>query len=182
MIELIQNQQTPQAEETADPIIDKQLIEECLKFVETLDDCAGLSANQLMKDGYRINKRFFFAVKSADKHEFVTILNPVIHEYYGKTATTIEGCLSHGGDKKDGRRIYVSRYHGIRVTYMDMWGEKYTGEFEGFSSQVFQHCTDHLNGVKEKFMDETQENKQGRNEPCRCGSGLKYKKCHGSLN
>lgn len=21
--------------------------------------------------------------------------------------------------------------------------------------------------------------KQGRNEPCKCGSGIKYKKCHG---
>ena len=33
-----------------------------------------------------------------------------------------------------------------------------------------------------KVQPITSEKKIGRNEPCPCGSGKKYKKCHGALS
>ena len=50
-------------------------------------------------------------------------------------------------------------------------------------SVCVQHEIDHLNGMR--ILDRAQEltikiteRKIGRNEPCPCGSGKKYKKCH----
>ena len=44
-----------------------------------------------------------------------------------------------------------------------------------------QHEIDHLNGMRilDRIVDTTirVEKKPGRNEPCHCGSGKKYKKC-----
>ena len=37
---------------------------------------------------------------------------------------------------------------------------------------------DHEKAASEPFRRE--EAKQGRNDPCACGSGKKYKKCHGA--
>jgi preprotein translocase subunit SecA len=39
--------------------------------------------------------------------------------------------------------------------------------------------TDNLGGMAQPFVRE--ERKVGRNEPCPCGSGKKYKQCHGKL-
>jgi len=48
-------------------------------------------------------------------------------------------------------------------------------------SVCVQHEIDHLNGVvcMDRKIDTTYraEKKPGRNEPCYCGSGKKYKKC-----
>jgi len=33
----------------------------------------------------------------------------------------------------------------------------------------------------EKQADPTRSQKTGRNEPCPCGSGKKYKNCHGKM-
>ena len=46
----------------------------------------------------------------------------------------------------------------------------------GWDAQVYQHEMDHLDGIAEKF---SQDDKIGRNDPCKCGSGKKYKKCCG---
>ena len=40
------------------------------------------------------------------------------------------------------------------------------------------HDHDHDHGPSEPFR--RAEAKQGRNDPCACGSGKKYKKCHGA--
>lgn len=37
---------------------------------------------------------------------------------------------------------------------------------------------DHLHGVAQPYRRE--EPKPGRNDPCPCGSGRKFKKCHGA--
>jgi len=51
----------------------------------------------------------------------------------------------------------------------------------------YQHAQVNSDGEAEKEADETadtfiRENKKvGRNEPCPCGSGKKFKQCHGKL-
>jgi len=58
---------------------------------------------------------------------------------------------------------------------------KNDAEMRLLETVCIQHEIDHLNGVT--IMDRqvintiTAENKIGRNDPCYCGSGKKYKKC-----
>ena len=40
------------------------------------------------------------------------------------------------------------------------------------------HDHEHFAGPAEPWRREAP--KQGRNDPCACGSGLKYKRCHGA--
>ena len=58
-----------------------------------------------------------------------------------------------------------------------------TETFEGFNAYIIQHEIDHLNGITCIDREYKREplkvgTKIGRNEPCPCGSGKKYKKCH----
>ena len=52
---------------------------------------------------------------------------------------------------------------------------------DAFECVCVQHEIDHLNGMRclDRAVDTTyrSEKKPGRNEPCHCGSGKKYKKC-----
>ena len=61
-------------------------------------------------------------------------------------------------------------------------GRKQDQELRILESVCVQHEIDHLNGISciDKAVDTTirVEKKPGRNEPCHCGSGKKYKKCH----
>ena len=57
---------------------------------------------------------------------------------------------------------------------------------QGYRENVQIHIEDHneINCIKEletfiSLMSKDQRGKIGRNEPCPCGSGKKYKKCHG---
>ena len=50
------------------------------------------------------------------------------------------------------------------------------------SEEVHVHgpnCNHHHHELLRPIVRETP--KVGRNEPCPCGSGLKYKKCHGNV-
>ena len=54
-------------------------------------------------------------------------------------------------------------------------------ELRTLEAVCIQHEIDHLNGIRclDKAVDTTirVEKKPGRNEPCHCGSGKKFKKC-----
>ena len=51
-----------------------------------------------------------------------------------------------------------------------------TSWWSGFSKS---EGSDHLDSVIDSFEPYMAPPKTGRNEPCPCGSGKKYKKCHG---
>lgn len=53
-----------------------------------------------------------------------------------------EGCLSFPG-----LWIKVQRYTDIDVTYQDINGEGVSDTLNGFAAQVFQHETEHLDGI-----------------------------------
>jgi preprotein translocase subunit SecA len=54
-----------------------------------------------------------------------------------------------------------------------------TDEFASKSSQVVEHRGESEN-LERPVTVRRGEEKVGRNEPCPCGSGKKYKKCHGN--
>jgi hypothetical protein len=48
-------------------------------------------------------------------------------------------------------------------------------------TQIVQHITNEQPQKRSQIQSSTSPHKQGRNEPCQCGSGKKYKKCCGAL-
>lgn len=109
--------------------------------------------------------------------EFLFICNPEIVEQEEEFIFHGEGCLSFPKKHKD-----TVRYNQVKVKYFDENLEERTIVAEGLEAVIFQHEIGHLNG--DLFFDHvrkpiTVEKLPGRNEPCTCGSGKKFKKCHG---
>ena len=101
----------------------------------------------------------------------VILINPVIQEKNHPNIVPREGCLSIPD-----QWIPTRRYNKILI--MTFIEEKPVPmEFEGFPAIVVQHEIDHMNGVLNTARRYTPPQVTGRNEPCPCGSGKKYKKC-----
>lgn len=83
------------------------------------------------------------------------IINP---EYIGigRRAGMWEGCQSSGAGKNTlfGKAL---RYKKIRAKWYDEHGNMHDKEIEGFVAHVFQHETDHLNGIL--FVDRVRDTK-----------------------
>jgi peptide deformylase len=94
------------------------------------------------------------------------LINPVILEKKELIIKANEGCLSIPN-----KFVTTKRYNWIRY--------ETDGEIKvatGIEAQIVQHETDHMNGIL--VIDrEYKPNLTGRNDPCPCGSGKKYKKC-----
>lgn len=88
-----------------------------------------------------LHKRFFVADRGVLPH--VAIVNPKWKEAEDSSLVPVhEGCLSFPG-----LLITVDRWDSIDVEYQDLDGESHQTRLSGFSAQVFQHETDHLDGV-----------------------------------
>lgn len=83
------------------------------------------------------------------------IINP---EYtgIGRKIDRWEGCLSFGS-KNSPVFAQTKRYKKIRVTFYDQIGRKHQQQLEGLPAHVFQHETDHLNGIlfPQRVVDHT---------------------------
>ena len=182
------------------PVIQKKLkevsVDEGLKIAEELlnilserKDGIGLAANQVGIDA---------SVAVVNVREPLILINPVIKEQWDEI-DYYEGCLSF---PKKG--VHTKRYKNI-VIHTEQeesdwyfsgaetsnegkgtWeeeGRKQDQELRILESVCVQHEIDHLNGItcidKEYKREPLKVGpKIGRNEPCPCGSGKKYKKCH----
>ena len=167
------------------PLIQKSLrrvtVEEGYKITTELfeilakrKDGIGLAANQVGIDA---------AVAVVNVREPIVLINPEIVSknieipYY-------EGCLSFPG-----KGCHTKRYETVEIKTEQVEGtmifsgvDKDDKEIRTLEAVCVQHEIDHLNGMR--ILDRAQEltirrteRKIGRNEPCPCGSGLKYKKC-----
>ena len=180
------------------PVIQKKLrevsVDEGLKIAEELlnilserKDGIGLAANQIGYDA---------SVAVVNIKEPLILINPVIKEQWDEIPY-YEGCLSFPG-----KVCHTKRYRNIIVHTEQEESDWYfsgaetdeegRGTWEAESknqdqelrlleSVCVQHEIDHLNGMRilDRVVDTTirVEKKPGRNEPCYCGSGKKYKKC-----
>jgi peptide deformylase len=180
-------------------VINKKLkevsIEEGLKIATELleimvkrKDAIGLAANQVGIDA---------AVAVVNVREPVILINPVVVDVWDEIPY-YESCLSFKG-----KRVNTKRYKNVVITTEQEESKLYfsgvpnssdgRGSWEEDSSKkqdeelrlletiCVQHEIDHLNGmtIMDRKMISTVINtaKTGRNEPCPCGSGKKYKKC-----
>jgi len=150
----------------------KEVADKLLKEFTSLkkDSAVGLSAIQI-----GIPKRMF--ITKLDDGNIKIWKNPKLVWFSEEVVHPVEGCLSFPGIS-----IRTSRSEYITVDNEDEDGvHEYV--LEGMESIVFQHELDHLNGVlmfdRVAKLEPAKSDKVGRNEPCPCGSGKKYKKCHG---
>ena len=150
-------------------------------------DGIGLAANQVGIDA---------AVAVVNVREPLILINPVIKEQWDEI-DYYEGCLSFPGkgvNTKRFKNVIVQTeqeesswyFSGVETDAVGKgtWEKgqsKKDQELRLLESVCVQHEIDHLNGVSciDKAVDTTihVEKKPGRNEPCFCGSGKKYKKC-----
>ena len=179
------------------PVINKKLrkvsVDEGLSIAKDLfnvlakrKDGIGLAANQIGIDA---------AVAVVNVREPLILINPTIKEQWDEIEY-YEGCLSFPG-----KGVSTKRFKNVIVqTDQEESGWYFSGveastegkgtwekenvkdqELRLLESVCVQHEIDHLNGVSciDKAIDTTIriEKKPGRNEPCFCGSGKKYKKC-----
>lgn len=96
------------------------------------------------------------------------LFNPVVMKTEGVLYFPNEGCLSIPDV-----RLTTKRHRYIKVKNGD--GEII--EANDILAVVLQHEIDHMNG--KLCVDHSTKAKEipGRNDPCTCGSGTKYKKC-----
>ena len=72
----------------------------------------------------------------------VFFINPEIKRLWGEKEASEEGCLSIPGIQ-----VLIERYNNIEVGALDLYGEAFTVEAEGFYARALQHELDHLEGV-----------------------------------
>ena len=183
------------------PVINKKLrrvsVDEGLKIAEELfrilnerKDGIGLAANQVGYDA---------SVAVVNIKEPLILINPVIKEQWDEI-DYYEGCLSY---PKNG--VHTKRYKNVVIkteqeecdwyfsgaenpskgtgSWEELDNNKQDEELRILESVCVQHEIDHLNGITCIDREYKREPlkvgpKIGRNEPCPCGSGKKYKKCH----
>lgn len=132
-----------------------------------------------------------FLVKLPSNGEMLYVVNPEILSAEEPFMFRGEGCLSFPKKHKDTQRFkslkvkfqYLDKRNETEDT-IDVKLEERIAILSDVEAVIFQHEIDHLNGVL--FKDHAQDHtivstapKIGRNEPCHCGSGKKFKKCHG---
>jgi len=99
------------------------------------------------------------------------LINTSIMHKSGAVHVPNEGCLSIPDT-----RLTTVRYNGLLIRD---WGAGTHLDYTvaGLESVIIQHEVDHMDGILCIDRKVAPENKPGRNEPCFCGSGKKYKKC-----
>jgi peptide deformylase len=187
MLTIIDKQHTPKVPYLKKPTVwiedNQEILKDFLEFAES-QHAVGLASNQVAIDGKRITNRFL-AIKIGESWKLA--INPRIRKCLGESSSKIEGCLTWGSDKI----IIADRYGSLDIDYYDIDGE-YRKErvTDEWIAQIWQHEINHLDGVEERIVDKMpvpvtykrKHDKIGRNEPCPCGSGMKYKKCHLGLD
>lgn len=109
------------------------------------------------------------------KDDVVRVLNPNIYDKIDPIIFAGEGCLSFPG-----MHFNTDRFNQISVTFDDYdTGKAVKAVLYGTEAIIFQHEFDHCAGITIEDREHHNKPKVGRNEPCPCGSGKKYKKCCG---
>ena len=148
-----------------------EIARELFQILNKSGDGIGLAANQVGIDAQ---------VAVVNVKEPIVLVNPKIVRKEEETRY-YEGCLSF---PKKG--CHTKRYKIVEVKVDNMESNMTFGagdtDLDLLESVCVQHEIDHLNGMRilDRAMELTikrDKPKIGRNEPCPCGSGKKYKKC-----
>ena len=109
------------------------------------------------------------------RDSFIKMINPVMTDKHDPNKFIGERCLSLPGTEVDTRR-----YQQVVVSWLDYDAyEDRRSVFLDVEAACVQHEIDHMDGVLITDRKAPDVIKVGRNEPCPCGSGKKFKKCCG---
>lgn len=130
------------------------LIKKMVEVLATQNDGVAIAAPQI-GESYQLFVVAPHVIK--DNKNPLVYINPRIIEASKKTKLLHEGCLSCRWKVGD-----VQRHTHITVEAYDENGELFTEEAEGLLAHIFQHETDHLNGIlfvdkAENLRDMTQQ-------------------------
>lgn len=100
-----------------------------------------------------------------------TLINPAILFGQGKIRCK-EGCLSIPNTW-----IQTERWNNITFTSENELGMQIHHTVKDFEALVVQHEIDHMDGILMFARQAGSAKKVGRNDPCPCNSGKKYKRC-----
>ncbi len=120
----------------------RQAVADMFETHYNAENCAALAATQLdFSDPFRITVIDF----SDTKDQPLCLINPKIIYREGEQIVP-EGCMSVGGALEDRLFEYVKRSMKIKVQALNLEGETFEMEVEGFMAQCMQHEIDHLDG------------------------------------
>ena len=149
--EPILRRQAVAVENAADKAI-QALINDLILTVKKVDG-VGLAAPQVYQ-----SKRIFILAShpnprysKAPKMTPTAVINPKIISHSSKTIKDWEGCLSIPGI-----RALVPRWQSISVKFTDRQGRAVKRQFKDFVARIFQHESDHLDGLV--FLDRVETN------------------------
>ena len=161
---------------------------ELFQILNKRGDGIGLAANQVGIDAQ---------VAVVNVREPLVLINPKILSKEVEIPF-YEGCLSYPGkgvNTKRYRDVVISTEQSESDWYFSgaqapkdskgSWEKEQSknedAQLRTLESVCVQHEIDHLNGVicmdRKRETTIVKDKKIGRNEPCHCGSGKKYKKC-----
>jgi peptide deformylase len=174
------------AEEAKDII---QKLEDALKHI---DHGIGLAAIQI-----GIPKKVgVIKAPPGKRYKFIHLINPVVESKEDEFVFFNEGCLSFPNLFRNTKRYRhytikhkrISEEGELEDETLYFYYEDGDHNSDGLSAIAVQHEMDHFEGelIIDSEVDPnlkpqpiTSNKKIGRNEPCSCGSGKKYKKCCG---
>ena len=121
--------------------VDRQALAEAMIYTMRMTGAIGLAAPQVgaklrMFVMDRIN------MEKGERIEALVCYNPVILRELEPPVPSREGCLSFPG-----LSLQVKRPNAVEVRYEDASGQMFEVELVGLDAKVFQHETDHVNGI-----------------------------------
>jgi peptide deformylase len=120
----------------------RRIASELKKTLLQYSPAAGLAAPQI-----GILRSIFIYSYDRDPEHLEVIINPSINQFSEDRQVGWEACFSSLLSQKIFASACISRSAQIEVTYLDIEGKVVSKRLEGFSSKVFQHEYDHLQGV-----------------------------------
>ncbi|MHC4959462.1 MAG: peptide deformylase [Planctomycetota bacterium] len=129
----------PVLKKPAIPIGEKRDLKEFVAgMLEAMKDAhgVGLAAPQVGE-----SLRLFVAAENGEPEDAIVCINPEV-EPFGPVVEMEEGCLSIPG-----LRAMVRRPEKVRMSWTELDGQRYRGEFDGLWARIIQHEFDHLEGI-----------------------------------
>jgi peptide deformylase len=169
-------------------------VEEATGLITTLRENLDKMNNGVGLAAIQIGVPKKVAVIRVAPDKYLNLINPELEEGMDKFVFLSEGCLSIPGYFQD-----TNRYRQIIIKNQVIDGDKFREERQMFYYPIseedgcskispltciaVQHELEHFEGklITENTVKRNpivvKGNKVGRNDPCPCGSGKKYKKC-----
>lgn len=175
------------------------LFKEILRYLDPIDNRKIVIANYLLNFGFAAREEFAEQAYSAYKKQMETRVQTVFSAFGNGTHSLRYTCFVNqpqvsglaDSDKTEYVLGDIARYNEEDRTLLDL----YFDDKGKFVSLIFkQYKKDDLQDNYDRYYQIgdshasiriskylTNHKKIGRNELCPCGSGLKYKKCHGKV-